>query len=127
VPTPPASDGGDRTAPQPQANPAWAGELNRGEGTARVGPSVGPTRQARMCRLDLNQDSEQFMFEFETQHAPVSHNGKELNAYIHLDISDKFFAYQGGPRRRAKRVGEDSEAPPGHEGQLHGRSVEGGA
>ena len=93
VPTPPASDGGDRTAPQPQANPAWAGELNRGEGTARVGPSVGPTRQARMCRLDLNQDSEQFMFEFETQYAPVSHNGKELNAYIHLDISDKFFAF----------------------------------
>ena len=83
APSPPGSDGGDPTAPQ----------LDRGEGAVLVGPSEGAAQQARMCRLDLNQDSDQFQFEFVTQSAPVAHNGKSLNAFIHLDTTGRFYEF----------------------------------
>ena len=47
-----------------------------------------------MCRLDLNQDSgDQFQFEFLTQSAPVAHNGKYLNAFIHTDTTGRFYEF----------------------------------
>ena len=93
APSPPGADGGDATAPQPQASPVWAGELDRGEGAVLAGPSEGATQQARMCRLDLNQDSDRFQFEFVTQRAPVAHNGKYLDAFIHIDTTGRFYEF----------------------------------
>ena len=91
APTTPASDGGDPPAPQPRAGHAGAGELDCGKGAVLGGPSKGAAQQARMCRLDLNQDSDQFVFEFETQSTPVAHNGKSLNAFTHLDTTGRFY------------------------------------